>query len=423
MGLYQGDKILSGGGQSPYQVAKKSGFTGTEQEFNTLLASLGDNITVDELNAAIEAIPTPDVSGQINAHADNKSNPHGVTAAQVGAPTVSEMNAAFAGVVSKSGDTMTGDLAVHADVPAMWLKDTSGDRMARLCTADQSVYLFNSDHSYTDRSAIVLSKETSDLMSMLQLRTVKASTGQNDSYNIYHEGNKPTPSDIGAIAKFDDNITGGSANDTVAFWGEKGPGYCWINEPDQVVGQPDQYGFIISYTNGSDVFQIFRDQTDGTTYYRSGDNVNNWFQSWTEVVTADNMPGLATTTTAGIVMVDGTAGIGVNTENGNLFIKCATNNEIDGKEHSYNPITPDNLDYAVKAGIVNNANTLTEAEKTKVLTWIGGATSADVQEAKTAANDAKAAAANAAPMWSYGTEDLTAGSSPLETGKLYFVYE
>lgn len=29
----------------------------------------------------------------------------------------------------------------------------------------------------------------------------------------------------------------------------------------------------------------------------------------------------------------------------------------------------------------------------------------------------------AAPAYSYGTEDLTAGTSPLETGKLYFVYE
>lgn len=27
------------------------------------------------------------------------------------------------------------------------------------------------------------------------------------------------------------------------------------------------------------------------------------------------------------------------------------------------------------------------------------------------------------PMYTYGTADLTAGSSPLETGKLYFVYE
>ena len=29
----------------------------------------------------------------------------------------------------------------------------------------------------------------------------------------------------------------------------------------------------------------------------------------------------------------------------------------------------------------------------------------------------------AAPAYSYGTKDLTAGSSALETGKLYFVYE
>ena len=28
-----------------------------------------------------------------------------------------------------------------------------------------------------------------------------------------------------------------------------------------------------------------------------------------------------------------------------------------------------------------------------------------------------------APAYTYGTEDLTAGTSPLETGKLYFVYE
>ena len=34
-----------------------------------------------------------------------------------------------------------------------------------------------------------------------------------------------------------------------------------------------------------------------------------------------------------------------------------------------------------------------------------------------------AARIGAAPAYAYGTEDLTAGSSALETGKLYFVYE
>lgn len=86
---------------------------------------------------------------------------------------------------------------------------------------------------------------------------------------------------------------------------------------------------------------------------------------------SDHTHPIATTTTTGFVMVDGTAGVGVNTENGNLYIKQATTDEIDGKEHSYKPITPDNLDYAVKAGLVNNANALTSAEKTTATQWIG----------------------------------------------------
>ena len=44
-------------------------------------------------------------------------------------------------------------------------------------------------------------------------------------------------------------------------------------------------------------------------------------------------------------------------------------------------------------------------------------------EAKTNANEAKTTAEDKAPMYDYGTEDLTAGSSALESGKLYFVYE
>ena len=87
--------------------------------------------------------------------------------------------------------------------------------------------------------------------------------------------------------RFTDNITGGSENDTVAFWKEKGSGYCWFSELNQIVGQPSQYGFVISYTNGADVFQIFRDQTNGTTYFRSGDGINGWFQNWREVVTKE----------------------------------------------------------------------------------------------------------------------------------------
>lgn len=37
--------------------------------------------------------------------------------------------------------------------------------------------------------------------------------------------------------------------------------------------------------------------------------------------------------------------------------------------------------------------------------------------------DTNAALAGKAPAYTYGTDDLTAGSSTLETGKLYFRYE
>lgn len=43
--------------------------------------------------------------------------------------------------------------------------------------------------------------------------------------------------------------------------------------------------------------------------------------------------------------------------------------------------------------------------------------------ANTAAQNAQSTADSKAPMYGYGTSDLTAGSSSLETGKLYFVYE
>ena len=181
-------------------------------------------------------------------------------------------------------------------------------------------------------------------------------------------GNLDIP-DASGIPNLGENITEGYANDTVAFWAEKGSGQAWFSAKGMLVNQPAQYGFVISYTNGTDVFQMFSDQNAGVTYFRYGDGINNWFKHWTTM----KLPGMATTTELGLVMVDGNNGIGVNTENGNLFIKQASNSEIDGKEHSYKPITPDNLDYAVKSALTNNANELSDAERASALGWIGAA--------------------------------------------------
>ena len=45
------------------------------------------------------------------------------------------------------------------------------------------------------------------------------------------------------------------------------------------------------------------------------------------------------------------------------------------------------------------------------------------QYADTKASEAKEYADTKAPAYTYSTADITAGSSELETGKLYFVYE
>jgi len=183
-------------------------------------------------------------------------------------------------------------------------------------------------------------------------------------------GNIDIP-DASGIPDLGENITEGYANDTVAFWATKGSGQAWFSSKGMLVNQPSQYGFVISYTNGADAFQMFSDQTNGVTYFRYGDNINNWFKHWTAL----ELPGMATTTELGLVMVNGNNGIGVNTENGNLFIKQASNSEIDGKEHSYKPITPENLDYAVKSALTNNANDLSDSERTSALGWLGAASS------------------------------------------------
>lgn len=180
-----------------------------------------------------------------------------------------------------------------------------------------------------------------------------------------------------------ENPTGGVTNDTIAFWSAKGPGYCWISETDQVVNQPNQYGFLISYVNDGDVFQIFRDQTDGVTYYRSGDSVNNWFRHWARVITPDS--------------------------NGNIDVNGIKTYCVEvGDDNSTMGLYTNGLGSKGDAVWIDQAG---DAYFTKVnIGTKGNYKQAATQEYV----DQK---------YSYGTEDLTAGTSELETGKLYFVYE
>ena len=63
MGIYQGSKLMSGGGggPSPYEIANQNGYNGTEQKFNQLLAALDQNATKEELSNKANL-----VNGKIN---------------------------------------------------------------------------------------------------------------------------------------------------------------------------------------------------------------------------------------------------------------------------------------------------------------------------------------------------------------------
>ena len=82
--------------------------------------------------------------------------------------------------------------------------------------------------------------------------------------------------------------------------------------------------------------------------------------------------------------------------------------------------------YGVTVGIYDLAENV-DIDGPILLHNLNPSAHADIRQAasaaQTAAQEAKTEAQSKAPMYDYGTTDLTAGTSPLESGKLYFVYE
>lgn len=144
-------------GKSAYESACDAGFSGTEAEFNSAMTNVSGHIanksnphgvtaaqvgapTVAEMNAALSAIPTPDVSGQISTH-------------NASADAHSDIREAIIGRVPKSGGTMTGNLTVEksgirhifsvntsSNVAYQQYNDTSRNVAANIGLSDSQLY-------------------------------------------------------------------------------------------------------------------------------------------------------------------------------------------------------------------------------------------------------------------------------------------
>ena len=77
------------------------------------------------------------------------------------------------------------------------------------------------------------------------------------------------------------NVTGGTGNDTKAWWQSKGNCIAYFNKTGQVNGQPAQFGFIINLVSGGEVHQEWWTQCGGAHYHRGGNGSTTAMPNWT----------------------------------------------------------------------------------------------------------------------------------------------
>ena len=130
---------------------------------------------------------------------------------------------------------------------------------------------------------------------------------------VYTDGSKPTYAETGAAPSVHaaqhkrggaDNIPldglsylgldiiTSAENDTVAAWSAIGTGHAFFSAAGKITDQPSQYGMLLNFMAANDVFQIWRCQPGGPTFWRSG-NGSGWASTWAKVFDSAVVPTFA----------------------------------------------------------------------------------------------------------------------------------
>lgn len=145
-------------------------------------------------------------------------------------PQMADFNDAFKNIddkaVSKSGDTMTGDLTVEKNTPRIVLKNADSDYSLRIHTTGNTPAFVN----YKDAdnyNGVYLNPLTSELKNRIKLMT-KENGGTIKYHSLYGEHNKPTVTYTGNGSTALRNIVIGGTGSVVAISSSRG---CAIVNP------------------------------------------------------------------------------------------------------------------------------------------------------------------------------------------------
>ena len=264
-------------------------------QVKTALSSKQDTIvggasTIVEDNLTADKALVSDASGKVATSE--------VTSTELGylSGATSKVQDQLNNKVNKAGDIMTGDLTVgsakletNGYVTSTWLKTTAN---VALSAKPSQIAVIQGGWIYSRTPAQIKSD-----IGLGNVDNVKQYSADNPPpYPVTSVNGMTGAVTIEASGGFKvlaQNATNGVANDTTAKWVELGPGYSFFSQDEQLVDQPQTYGFVLNYVYGSDVFQIWSSQNQGPIYYRNG-NAGGWGNSWRkfnqEVLTQSNQP-------------------------------------------------------------------------------------------------------------------------------------
>lgn len=202
------------------------------------------------------------------------------------------------GAVSKSGDTMTGALSA----PQFTVDKAAGSYTLMMFNSNGELagYLMQNPNDNT-LSFKALTTDGSNIENYIfptpdgesgeqyywilttknAVAVAQGGTGANNASDAL--------ANLGAFRFLGNNVIASTDNDTTSNWVALGSGYTFFSNNGLLNDQPSQWGIVVNFVTGSDIFQMWHSQTSGPTYWRGG-NADGWYGTWNKVYDTANKP-------------------------------------------------------------------------------------------------------------------------------------